>query len=78
MAPHFIMELSAEVAASVRNLYMVEDTVGGTLRELGAVTGEAGINDGWYPVGRSPGLGVEWDRALLAERSVGTLQASYG
>lgn len=78
MAPHFIMELSAEVAASVRNLYMVEDTAGGTLRELGAVTGNAGITDGWYPVGRLPGLGVEWDRALLDERRVGALQASYG
>jgi L-alanine-DL-glutamate epimerase-like enolase superfamily enzyme len=78
MAPHFIMELSAEVAASVRNLYMVEDTAGGTLRELGAVTGDADVSDGWYPVGRRPGLGVEWDREWLQQHRAGALQASYG
>jgi L-alanine-DL-glutamate epimerase-like enolase superfamily enzyme len=78
MAPHFIMELSAEVAASVRNLYMVEDTAGGTLRELGAVTGDADIADGWYPVGRRPGLGVEWDRGWLQQHRAGALLASYG
>jgi len=78
MAPHFIMELSVEVAATVRNLYLVEDTVGGTLRELGAIRGESAVADGYYTVGARPGLGVEWDRALLKRQSIAGLEASYG
>ena len=78
MAPHFIMEISAEVVGSVRNLYMVEDTTGGTLRELGAIRADGGTKDGMYEVGSGDGLGIEWDRALLAERRIEGSGASYG
>lgn len=78
MAPHFIMEVSAEVVGSVRNLYMVEDTAGGTLRELGAVKAGGGPVDGMYKVGSGDGLGIEWDRAFLRERLIEGSLVSYG
>ncbi len=78
MAPHFIMEVSAEVLGAVPNLYMVEDTEGGTLRELGAVTSAGGPEGGSYRVGLREGLGVDWDRDFLAARCLEGSRASYG
>jgi L-alanine-DL-glutamate epimerase-like enolase superfamily enzyme len=78
MAPHFIMEISAEVVGAIRNLYLVEDTTGGTLRELGAVEAEGGPEDGMYQVGAGEGLGIEWDRAFLNKRLIDGSRASYG
>lgn len=77
MAPHFIMEISAEVVGAVRNLYLVEDTAGGTLRELGAIRG-GGPQDGLYAVGRAEGLGLDWDKAFLEARCLSGSRASYG
>ena len=78
MAPHFIMEVSAEVVGAVPNLYMVEDTTGGTLRELGAVRPGIGPEGGTYPVGLGEGLGVEWDRDVLSAHCLEGSRASYG
>lgn len=78
MSPHFIMEISAEVVGSIRNLYLVEDTTGGTLRELGAVKANGGPKDGMYEVGTGDGLGIEWDRTFLDERLIEGSRASYG
>lgn len=78
MAPHFIMEVSAEVVGSIRNLYMAEDTTGGTLRELGAVKASGAPEGGMYKVGSGDGLGIEWDRTFLDERLIDGSRASYG
>lgn len=67
MAPHFIMEISAQVVCAVDNLYLVEDTLGGTLTELGAVIDRHVVVDGSYVLSDRPGLGVEWNWDYLLQ-----------
>ncbi len=78
MAPHFIMEISASLCASVRNLYLVEDTAGGTLSELGAIVDEQRVKDGTYVPSTEPGLGVTWNRDVLERFAVRDLSCAFG
>jgi L-alanine-DL-glutamate epimerase-like enolase superfamily enzyme len=65
MAPHFIMELSANILCAVPNAYLAEDTDGGTLSELGVLVPGQEARNGVYTPNRDPGHGLVFDRDHL-------------
>lgn len=69
MIPHFVMELSATVLCAVPNALGAEMTDGGTLTELGVIEPHE-HTDGYFVPRGTPGLGLEFNRSLLAQNAV--------
>ena len=67
VCPHFLMELHVSLAAAVPNGAFVEH-----IPQLRAVTRtEMMVKDGQAIAPEEPGLGIDWDRDALADRTVG-------
>ncbi|QGH71015.1 mandelate racemase/muconate lactonizing enzyme family protein [Pseudactinotalea sp. HY158] len=69
MIPHFVMELSATVLCAVPNALGAEMTDGGTLTELGVIEPHVHV-DGYFVPRSTPGLGLEFNRALLSKNAI--------
>lgn len=69
MTPHFVMELSATVLASVPNALWLEMTDGGTLSDLGVIEPQP-IVDGYFVPSDRPGIGLVYDRDKLRAHEV--------
>ncbi len=70
MAPHFVMELSANVLCAVPNAYLAEDTDGGTLTELGVLLPGQGPHQGHLTPSSLPGHGLEFDMDNLERHAL--------
>jgi L-alanine-DL-glutamate epimerase-like enolase superfamily enzyme len=66
VAPHFMMELSAQVLCGVPNAFMLENVVGGSLVELGIAEPSVHIRNGIGRPSAEPGHGIVFDGAELA------------
>jgi L-alanine-DL-glutamate epimerase-like enolase superfamily enzyme len=71
MAPHFMLELSADLLCCVPNGYIAEDIAGGSLTDLGALATSRTVVDGYLYASESPGHGLEFDRSKLLACRVG-------
>jgi L-alanine-DL-glutamate epimerase-like enolase superfamily enzyme len=67
MAPHFMMELSAQVLCAVPNGYIAEDVEGGSLSALKALRTPHKVVDGYYTPSDVPGHGFDFDREYMEE-----------
>ncbi len=70
MAPHFMLELSAQVLCALPNAYIAEDTEGGTLSALKAVRTPQPVVDGHFTVRDVPGHGLDFDRDYMEQHRV--------
>ena len=70
MTPHFVMELSASILASVPNIASAEMTDGGTWTDLGIVASAGRVEHGRYHPPTLPGHGVELDRDYLRDHAL--------
>ncbi len=70
MTPHFVMELSASILATVPNIASAEMTDGGTWTDLGIVASAGRVEHGRYHPPTLPGHGVELDRDYLHEHAI--------
>jgi len=70
MAPHFVMELSANVLCAVPNAYLAEDTDGGTLTELGVLTPGQSAVGGYFTPSERAGHGLMFDRDYLRQHAL--------
>lgn len=66
MAPHFILELSANILCAVPNAYLAEDTNGGTMSELGVLLPGQEAKNGYYEPDFGPGHNLQFDRENLS------------
>jgi len=70
VCPHFLMELHVSLACAVSNAAWVE-----YIPQLDPITiSRLSIHDGRAKPPDEPGLGIEWDWASIARRSVATLE----
>lgn len=70
MTPHFVMELSASLLATVPNISYAEMTDGGRWKDL-RIIAEAGVEkDGYYIPSDRPGHGIILDRDYLAAHKI--------
>ena len=70
MTPHFVMELSASLLATVPNISYAEMTDGGRWKDL-RIIAEAGEEvDGYYVPSERPGHGIILDRDYLATHKI--------
>jgi L-alanine-DL-glutamate epimerase-like enolase superfamily enzyme len=70
VCPHFLMELHVSLACAVPNATWVE-----YIPQLDPITiSRLSIHDGQAKPPDAPGLGIEWDWASIARRSVATLE----
>jgi L-alanine-DL-glutamate epimerase-like enolase superfamily enzyme len=70
MAPHFMLELSAQVLCAVPNAYIAEDTEGGTLSALKALRTPQPVVDGRITPSDAPGHGLDFDVEYMAQHRV--------
>ena len=70
MAPHFMLELSAQVLCALPNGYIAEDTEGGTLSALKALRTPHPLVEGRYTVRDVPGHGLDFDRDYMEQHRV--------
>ncbi len=70
VCPHFLMELHVSLACAVANATWVE-----YIPQLDPIThSRLRIHDGRAMAPEAPGLGIEWDWASIAQRSIATLE----
>jgi len=69
MAPHFLLELSAQILCATPNALCAEMTDGGTLTELQVIEPQPPV-DGQLPIRDVPGHGLEFNWSWLKEHSV--------
>lgn len=74
MAPHFIVELSANVLTAVPNALCGEMTDGGTMTELGIILPQPPQN-GFFVPRDVPGNGLEYNREWLTQHAVNLEEA---
>lgn len=65
VAPHFMMELSLHLLCGVKNSYMLENVVGGSLTELGLLEVPIEVDGGIGTPSDLPGHGIVFDREAL-------------
>lgn len=70
MAPHFMLELSAQILCTLPNAYIAEDTEGGTLSALKALRTPHPLVDGHYTPLDVPGHGLDFDRDYMEQHRV--------
>lgn len=70
MAPHFMLELSAQVLCALPNAYIAEYTEGGSLSDLRALRTPHPIVAGRYAPLAVPGHGLDFDRDYMAAHRV--------
>jgi len=70
MAPHFMLELSAQILCALPNAYIAEDTDGGSLSALHALRNPIKVVDGHMTPPGLPGHGLDWDREYFEKHRV--------
>lgn len=70
MAPHFMLELSAQVLCAVPNGYIAEDIKGGSLSALKVLRTPVRVVDGYFTPSDLPGHGLDFDREYMEQHRV--------
>lgn len=70
MAPHFTLELSAQVLCCLPNAYIAEDVEGGSLSALKALKNPMTVVNGYITPSDVPGHGLVWDRDYIEQHRV--------